>query len=117
MQELDRILNSRLRDAERDTVSLDGLRDRQDGHAMLSERGEGTGGILARLPGHRSDHGDQGHALIASCSGFTGMCHIALLVQRCTCYGGATVHSITLDVDAWTRIIQSGLASGTIMLP
>lgn len=39
------------------------------------------------------------------------------LVQRCTCYGGATVHSITLDVDAWTRIIQSGLASGTIALP
>jgi len=39
------------------------------------------------------------------------------LVQRCTCYGGATVHSITLDVDAWTRIIQGGLASGTISLP
>jgi hypothetical protein len=39
------------------------------------------------------------------------------LVQRCTCYGGATVHSITLDVDAWTRIVQAGLASGTITLP
>ena len=39
------------------------------------------------------------------------------LVHRCTCYGGATVHSVTLDVDAWTRIIQSGLASGTIALP
>ncbi len=39
------------------------------------------------------------------------------LVQRCTCYGGATVHSVTLDVDAWTRIIQNGLASGMLLLP
>jgi len=39
------------------------------------------------------------------------------LVQRCTCYGGAAVHSVTLDIDAWTRIIQAGLASGTIVLP
>ena len=39
------------------------------------------------------------------------------LIQRCTCYGGVTVHSVTLDVDAWTRIIQCGLSSGTITLP
>ena len=39
------------------------------------------------------------------------------LVQRCTCYGGVDMHSITLDIDAWTRIIQAGLASGSICLP
>jgi len=39
------------------------------------------------------------------------------LVQRCTCYGSVTLHAVTLDADAWTRIIQGGLASGTISLP
>lgn len=39
------------------------------------------------------------------------------LVQRCTCYGGVTLHAVTLDAEAWTRIIQGGLASGTISLP
>ena len=38
------------------------------------------------------------------------------LVQRCTCYGGAVVHSVTLDAAAWTRIIQGGLSSGVIAL-
>ncbi len=39
------------------------------------------------------------------------------LVQRCTCYGGVQVWAITLDRDAWTRVIQDGLASGGIFLP
>lgn len=39
------------------------------------------------------------------------------LVQRCTCYGGVQVWAITLDRDAWTRVIQDGLASGGITLP
>ncbi len=39
------------------------------------------------------------------------------LVERCTCYGGVQVWAITLDVDAWTRVIQDGLASGVIALP
>ncbi|HMN11511.1 MAG: hypothetical protein GX573_26995 [Chloroflexi bacterium] len=39
------------------------------------------------------------------------------LVQRCTCYGGVTLHAVTLDADAWTRIIQAGLAAQTIGLP
>jgi hypothetical protein len=41
----------------------------------------------------------------------------AQLVQRCTCYGGVQVWAITLDRDAWTRVIQDGLASGVITLP
>ncbi len=36
------------------------------------------------------------------------------LVQRCTCYGGVQVWAIILDVMAWTRVIQNGLASGHI---
>jgi hypothetical protein len=39
------------------------------------------------------------------------------LVQRCTCYGGAQVWAITLDVERWARVIQDGLASGIIALP
>jgi len=39
------------------------------------------------------------------------------LVERCTCYGGVQVWAITLDRDAWTRVIQDGLASGGIALP
>jgi len=39
------------------------------------------------------------------------------LVRRCTCYGGVQVWAITLDVDAWTRVIQTGLASSSIALP
>lgn len=38
------------------------------------------------------------------------------LVQRCTCYGGVQVWAITLDRDAWTRVIRDGLASGSIAL-
>lgn len=39
------------------------------------------------------------------------------LVERCACYGGVQVWAITLDRDAWTRVIQDGLASGGIALP
>jgi hypothetical protein len=39
------------------------------------------------------------------------------LVERCTCYGGVQVWAITLDRDAWTRVIRDGLASGVITLP
>ncbi len=39
------------------------------------------------------------------------------LVQRCTCYGGADIWRVTLDQAAWTRVIQNGLAEGTISLP
>jgi hypothetical protein len=38
-------------------------------------------------------------------------------IQRCVCYGGVDVWSLKLDIDAWTRIIQSGLASHSIVLP
>jgi len=41
----------------------------------------------------------------------------AQLVARCMCHGGAVVHSLLLDADAWTRIIQEGLASEVIVLP
>ena len=41
----------------------------------------------------------------------------AHLVERCTCYGGVQVWAITLDRDAWTRVIQDGLASGNLTLP
>ncbi|MBC7293795.1 MAG: hypothetical protein H5T84_06800, partial [Thermoleophilia bacterium] len=39
------------------------------------------------------------------------------LIERCTCYGGVQVWAITLDRDAWTRVIQDGLTSGGIALP
>ncbi len=43
--------------------------------------------------------------------------HQDRLVERCTCYGGVQVWAITLDRDAWTRVILDGLASGGITLP
>ena len=39
------------------------------------------------------------------------------LVQRCTCYGGAQVWAVTLDVFRWAQVIQNGLAENTISLP
>jgi hypothetical protein len=39
------------------------------------------------------------------------------LVQRCMCYGGVDVWSVKLDIDAWTRTMQTGLASGILILP
>ena len=39
------------------------------------------------------------------------------LVQACLCYGGVQVESVTLDADAWTRLICAGLFSGAIALP
>jgi hypothetical protein len=39
------------------------------------------------------------------------------LVQRCACYGGANLWSVSLDQDAWTRIVQNGLLDRDIYLP
>ncbi len=39
------------------------------------------------------------------------------LMQRCVCYGGAQVWAVTLNAEHWSRVIQDGLASGTLVLP
>jgi len=39
------------------------------------------------------------------------------LMQRCTCYGGANLWAIILNQEAWTRLIQNGLASGVVTFP
>ena len=39
------------------------------------------------------------------------------LVQPCIGYGGVQAESVTLDADAWTRLIQTGLAAGDLQLP
>jgi len=39
------------------------------------------------------------------------------LMQRGACYGGANLWAITLTQEAWTRLIQNGLASSVLFLP
>ena len=43
--------------------------------------------------------------------------HAAMLVRSTRSQGGLDVLAVTLDVDAWTRLITGGLATNTISLP
>jgi len=43
--------------------------------------------------------------------------HAAMLVRSTRSQGGVDVLAVTLDVDAWTRLITDGLATNTITLP
>jgi hypothetical protein len=39
------------------------------------------------------------------------------LVERCSCYGGVQMWVVSLDMMAWTRVIQDGMGSGALQFP
>lgn len=56
----------------------------------------------------------------AMCGWAVGRAQEALFTKHISvfhAYGGVQVWAITLDRDAWTRVIRDGLASGSIALP